>query len=188
MLILRGSPQPAVAVDATVFGPTSFAGHDLIAIDGRGAGRSDGVSSCPELHDYNAEENTFQLSAAAIAAFKACITKAEAASVPLASILDHSVLAADVAAIRHSLGIDKWMMYTTIGSAGAGLYILKVDGAAVTAVMARDPLAVGFGLTPSTIADTFDRYAADCAKSPNAQRTVISRCCWRRAWNGSRRP
>ncbi len=78
----------------------SFVGHDLIDIDWRGQGRSDGVSTCSGLHDYTGEINTWRLSSAATAAAKACIAKADPAQ--LALVLDHSVFAADVVAVRHA--------------------------------------------------------------------------------------
>lgn len=144
----------------------NFVGHDLIEIDARGAGRSDGAATCPALDSYNGELNTARLSPAASAAAKECIAKSATDTVPLATILDHSVLAADVVAVRQALGIDKWMMWTSYGHADIAMHILKGDAAAVTAYIARDPNAVGAGVSASTLADTFDRFAADCAKSP----------------------
>jgi pimeloyl-ACP methyl ester carboxylesterase len=146
------------------FGPDKFVGHDLIEIDARGSGRSDGVSICTDLHDYTGELNTWRLSPAASSAAKACIAKADPAL--LASLLDNSVFAADVVAVRRALGIDKWMMLARLGGADIGLHVLKTDGPAVTAIIARDPNAVGSTGTTSTIADAFDRFAADCAKVP----------------------
>lgn len=78
----------------------SFVGHDLIDIDWRGQGRSDGVSTCSGLHDYTGEINSWRLSSAATAAAKACIAKADPAQFAL--LLDHSVFAADVVALFDS--------------------------------------------------------------------------------------
>jgi pimeloyl-ACP methyl ester carboxylesterase len=168
LLLLSGTG----ALPSVVFGGPSgsffdnLPGHDLIAIDARGAGRSDGATTCADLADYNGELNTWRLSPAASAAVRACIANAVSGAVPLASILDHAVLAADVVAVRHALGIDKWIMWTSNGHSDIGMHVLKIDAAAVTAFVARDPNAVGAGASGSTIADAFDRFTADCAKSP----------------------
>jgi pimeloyl-ACP methyl ester carboxylesterase len=168
LLLLNGTGvQPSVVFggpSGTLF--DNLPGHDLIAIDARGGGRSDGATTCPDLASYNGELNTFRLSPAAATAVKACIANAISGAVPLTSILDHAVLAADVVAVRRSLGIDKWIMWTSSGHSDIGMHILKIDAPAVTAFVARDPNAVGAGASASTIADAFDRFAADCAKSP----------------------
>ena len=143
----------------------SFVGHDLIEIDWRGEGRSDGGSAkCPALKDYTGEFNTWRLSSSAATAAKACLAKGDPAI--LALQLDHSVSAADVVAVRRALGIDKWMMWAGTGNVDHAMHILKLDGAAVTAFMARDPYVIGTPTTATASAEAFDRFAADCAKSP----------------------
>ena len=57
------------------------------------------------------------------------------------------------------------MMWAGNGSVDYAMHILKVDAKAVTAMMARDPNVVGTTAYASTVADAFDRFAADCAKS-----------------------
>jgi pimeloyl-ACP methyl ester carboxylesterase len=142
----------------------SFGGHDLIDIDWRGQGRSEGANTCTTLNDYTGEINTWRLSSAASAAMKACIAKADPAQ--LALLLDHAVFAADVVAVRRALGIDKWMMWAGNGNVDYAMHVLKDDAKAVTALMARDPNVVGTTAYASTVADAFDRFAADCATSP----------------------
>jgi pimeloyl-ACP methyl ester carboxylesterase len=168
LLLLNGTgAQPSVVFggpNGSLF--DNLPGHDLIAVDARGGGRSDGATTCPDLASYNGELNTYRLSPAAATALKACIANAISGAVPLASVLDHAVLATDVVAVRHALGIDKWIMWTSSGHSDIGMHILKIDAPAVTAFVARDPNAVGAGASSSTIADAFDRFAADCAKSP----------------------
>lgn len=97
---------------------------------------------------------------------KACLAKATANDVPLRSTIDHSVAAADIVAIRRSLGIDSWMLFTTVGAADIAMHLFKADAAAITAYAARDPYAVGTAGDTTSLAEAFDRFAADCAASP----------------------
>ena len=155
--------DPSILADGLV-------GHDLIAIDARGLGRSDGTADCPKLKGYTAELNTLNLQPDAVAAVKACLAKAATTPVPLSSVLDHGVVAADIVRIRRALGIETWGLYTTLGSADVALHLLAVDAPAVTAVIARDPFAVGAAQSPNSVAEAFDRLAADCAAAPDCAR------------------
>ena len=143
-----------------------FPGHDMIWIDQRGAGRSDGLTNCPELTTYSAEISTMNLGTEAAATLKACFAKAEQSVVPFASIFDHRVVAADTAAVRRALGISTWALYA--GSAGAdiALQIIDQDPTSVTALVSRTPVAVGAGGGTNDLAAAFGRFAADCAAAP----------------------
>ncbi len=143
-----------------------FQGHDLIWVDQRGAGRSDGGTTCPELTTYSAEISTMNLGTAAAAAVKACFAKAEQSVVPFASIFDHRVVAADTEVVRRALGISTWALYA--GSAGAdiALQIIDQDPTSVTAPVSRTPVAVGAGGGANDLAAAFGRFAADCAVAP----------------------
>lgn len=143
-----------------------FAGHDVIWVDQRGAGRSDGLTACPDLAKFPAEIQTDNLGPDAVAAFKACFAKANAASMPFASMFDHRIVATDIDTVRRALGIDTWALYA--GSAGADIALQLVDiaPASVTALVTRTPTAVGAGVSTNNVADAFDRFTADCAAAP----------------------
>jgi pimeloyl-ACP methyl ester carboxylesterase len=144
-----------------------FAGHDVIWIDQRGAGRSDGVTDCPDLAKFPAEIQTDNLGPDAVAAFKACFAKANAGPMPFASMFDHRVVASDIDTVRRALGINTWALYA--GSAGAdiALHLVDQDPASVSALVTRTPTAVGAGVSTNNIADAFDRFATDCAAVPS---------------------
>jgi pimeloyl-ACP methyl ester carboxylesterase len=148
-----------------------FPGHDMIWVDQRGAGRSDGVTNCPELATYSAEINTINLGTAAAAALKACFAKAEQSVVPFASIFDHRTVAADTVVVRRALGISTWALYA--GSAGAdiALQLVDQDPASVTALVTRTPTAVGAGGDANDHAAAFGRFAADCAAAPECSKS-----------------
>ena len=163
--ILRGA-QPFHDWASTTFTTDSFPGHDLVVIDTRGSGRSDSSSDCPTLSAYTAELNTANPQPDGVTAVKACLAKFAAAPVSLASDLDHSVVAADIAAVRRSLGIDKWSIYASNGGADIAIHLTGTDAAAIGAIVTRDPNVVGTGPTPNSIAEAFDRLAKDCAAVP----------------------
>lgn len=148
-----------------------FSGHDMIWVDQRGAGRSDGVTKCPELATYSAEINTINLGQEATAALKACFAKAEQSVVPFASIFDHRTVAADTEVVRRALGISTWALYA--GSAGADIALQLVDQnpASVTALVTRTPTAVGAGGNANDLAAAFGRFAADCAAAPGCSKS-----------------
>jgi pimeloyl-ACP methyl ester carboxylesterase len=142
----------------------------MIWIDQRGAGRSDGVTNCPELSTYSAEISTMNLGPAAAAALKACVVKADKGMVPFASIFDHRTVAADTEVVRRALGISTWALYA--GSAGAdiALHIIDQNPTSVTALVTRTPTAVGAGGGTNDLAAAFGRFAADCAAAPKCSK------------------
>lgn len=168
ILWLASGSQPRIDwKDLAFYVPENFVGHDLVIVDLRGGGRTNNDGGrCANLNDYTAEINTFNVLPDAAAAIKACIAKANANNVPLLSTIDHSVAAADLVAVRKSLGIEKWMLYSSTGGADVALHLLKADAAAITAYVARDPNAVGTALSTTSLAEAFDRFAADCAAAP----------------------
>jgi pimeloyl-ACP methyl ester carboxylesterase len=163
--ILAGG-VPAQDWASTTFTTDSFPGHDLVIVDTRGAGRSDSVSDCPNLADYTAELNTVNLQPNGVTALKECFAQFATAPVSLASDLDHGVVASDIATVRRSLGIDKWSIYSSTGAADIAIHLVATDADAISAIVARDPFAVGAAQTPNTIAEAFDRLATDCAAVP----------------------
>ena len=150
--------------------PNVFPGHDMVWVDQRGAGRSEGVTDCPQLPTYAAEIGTAHLGPQAVAAFKACFAKAEQSVVPFASIFDHGVVASDISVVRRALGITTWAIYA--GSAGAdiALHVVDQDPTSVTAIVSRTPTAVGAGVSPNNLAAAFSRFAADCASAPKCKK------------------
>ncbi|MFM2070735.1 MAG: hypothetical protein RLZZ623_998 [Actinomycetota bacterium] len=142
---------------------TVFDGHDVIWVDQRGAGRSEGVTTCPDLPKFAGEIRTANLGSDALAALKACFAAAAAGPVPFASIFDHNVVAADIGVVRRALGIDAWALYA--GSAGAdiALHLVDQEPASVTAIVTRTPTAVGAGGSTNDLAAAFARFVADCA-------------------------
>ena len=148
------------------FAPERFTGHDVIALDARGVGRTGPNTDCPELKDYTAEINTRNLQPSGVAAIKACIAKLATAQVSLAAVIDNAARATDTATVRRSLGIDKWAIFTARGSADAVMYLLATDAKAITSVFAYTPYTVGAGITPNNAKDAFDRFATDCAGIP----------------------
>ena len=143
-----------------------FTGHDVVWIDQRGVGRSDGVTDCPDLAKYPVEIQTGNLGKPAVDAFQACFKLAENNAVPFASIFDHGVVAADYSVVRRALGIASWSLYA--GSAGADIavHLVNLEPQTIKAIVTRSPTAVGAGLSPNNLADAFARYAADCAAAP----------------------
>ncbi len=148
-----------------------FPGHDMIWVDQRGAGRSDGVTKCPDLTTYSAEINTLNLGAAAADALKACFAKAEQSVVPFASIFDHRIVAADIGIVRRALDISTWALYA--GSAGAdiALHVIDQDSSSVTALVSRTPVAVGAGGDANDLAAAFGRFADDCAAATECSKS-----------------
>jgi pimeloyl-ACP methyl ester carboxylesterase len=146
-----------------------FPGHDMIWVDQRGAGRSEGVTDCPDLPKYAAEIGTARLGPSAVAAFKECFGRAGQSVVPFASMFDHRAVAADIGSVRQALGIATWALYA--GSAGAdiALHVVDQDPAAVTAIVSRTPTAVGAGVSANNLAAAFARFAADCAAAPKCK-------------------
>lgn len=165
VVILTG-PTPSQNWASTTFTTDSFPGHDVVVIDVRGAGRSESSSDCPNLGDYTAELSTANLQPNGVTAMKACFAKFATVPVSLTSDLDHSIVAADIAAVRRSLGIDKWSIYSSTGAADIAIHLVATDADAIATIVARDPNAVGAAQTPNTIADAFDRLATDCAAAP----------------------
>jgi pimeloyl-ACP methyl ester carboxylesterase len=165
-VVILAGPTPSQNWASTTFTTDSFPGHDVVVIDVRGAGRSESSSDCANLGDYTAELNTANLQPNGVTAMKACFAKFATAPVSLTSDLDHSIVAADIATVRRSLGIDKWSIYTSTGAADIAIHLVATDADAIAAVVARDPNAVGAAQTPNTIAETFDRLATDCAAAP----------------------
>lgn len=145
---------------------TVFTGHDVIWIDQRGAGRSDGVTTCPDVVKYPGDFHTDNLSPEAVAAFAACFAKTKSSVVPFASIFDHALVAADFEIVRRALAIDKWALYA--GSAGADIALHLVDEApaSVSALVSRTPTAIGAGGSMNDLAAAFNRFADDCAAAP----------------------
>lgn len=143
-----------------------FTGHDMIWIDQRGAGRSDGVTNCPDVANFPGDVHTDNLSPAAIAAFAACFAKVQTSVVPFASMFDHALVAADFEIVRRALGIEKWALYA--GSAGAdiALHLVDINPSSVTALVSRTPTAVGAGGSMNDLAAAFGRFADDCAAAP----------------------
>jgi pimeloyl-ACP methyl ester carboxylesterase len=141
----------------------------MIWVDQRGAGRSDGVTDCPDLQKFAGEIGTAHLGTAAIAAFKECFARAEQSVVPFASMFDHGVVATDIDSVRRALGISTWALYA--GSAGAdiALHLVDQDPASVSAIVSRTPTAVGAGISPNNLADAFARFTADCAAAPKCK-------------------
>jgi len=170
------APVLSILGTTPTFSPTDpsaskvFPGHDMIWIDQRGAGRSEGATNCPELTTYSAEINTLHLGPAAAAALKACFAKAEQSVVPFASIFDHRIVAADTTVVRRALGISTWALYA--GSAGAdiALQLIDQDPSSVTAFVTRTPTAVGAGGGTNDLAAAFGRFAADCAAAPKCSK------------------
>ena len=141
----------------------------MIWVDQRGAGRSDGVTDCPELQTYVAEINTVHLGAAAVAAVEACFASADKSVVPFASVVDHRIIATDIGIVRRALGISTWALYA--GSAGAdiALHLVDQEPDSITAIVTRTPSAVGAGISPNNLAAAFARFAADCAAAPKCK-------------------
>jgi pimeloyl-ACP methyl ester carboxylesterase len=146
-------------------------GHDLVYIDPRGTGHSDGAVPCPELLKIAGQMNTTNFSTAAAAVVKACYAKTASALVPIASMLDNDVAAADLIAARKALGIDSWAVAAQGASADVTVRMVKADPKAITAMVVRSPMAVGAGRSPNTISEAFDRFAADCAASATCAKT-----------------
>ncbi len=144
-----------------------FPGHDVIWVDARGAGRSDGALDCPAIASYAAEFNTFVLQPDAVTAVRACMATFAGGRVPVASIYNHSVTASDLVAVRRSLGIDHWSVATRTGSADIAIRLAAIDGPAITAIIARSPEVPGTGDSANTLAEMFDRFSADCAATPS---------------------
>ncbi len=165
-VVILAGPTPSQNWASTTFTTDSFPGHDVVVIDVRGAGRSESSSDCPNLGDYTAELNTANLQPNGVTAMKACFAKFATVPVSLTSDLDHSIVASDIAAVRRSLGIDKWSIYSSTGAADIAIHLVATDADAIATIVARDPNAVGAAQTPNTIADAFDRLATDCAAAP----------------------
>jgi pimeloyl-ACP methyl ester carboxylesterase len=146
-----------------------FPGHDMIWVDQRGAGRSDGVTDCPDLQTYVAEINTAHLGAPAVAAIKACFANAEKSVVPFATVFDHRTVAADIGTVRRALGISTWALYAGSAGADVALHLVDQEPDTVTAIVTRTPTAVGAGISPNNLAAAFARFAADCAAAPTCK-------------------
>jgi len=155
---------PAYPWEATPQEP--FVGHDVIWIDQRGAGRSDGAVDCPGLSKFGAELNSFRLTADAAAEVRSCIQVLSTGEAPVESIFDHDVTAADVVAVRRALGITHWSVYASGGAADILLRLVRVDADAITSITTRNPEVVGTGAGPNTLAEAFDRFADGCAAAP----------------------
>ena len=140
-----------------------FAGHDLVAVDHRGAGLSDGAVTCPTMTKYQAEVQTGRYSEEAIAALQACFETANSSAIPFASLLDNAVTAADMVAVRQAFGIEKWSLWASSGGADIAVHLIDQDPEAISSVVTHSPQAVGLGVSANTIADAFDRFAGDCA-------------------------
>ena len=145
--------------------PTFYAGHDVVWVDGRGTGLSDGTVDCPELRKIPGQLGSGNVTASGLAAIKACFAKAAGSSVPLASVLDHDVAAADIIATRRALGIDRWAVNTVAAGADIAARLAGTDQDATTALVVRVPQAVGHGMTPDTVNKAFESLVADCAAS-----------------------
>ena len=152
--------------DQVVSAP-DFPGHDLIWVDTRGAGRSDGALDCPAIASYPAQFNAFALQSDAVTAVRACMASFAAGNVPVASIYDHSVAASDLVAVRRALGIDHWAVATRTGSADIAIRLAAIDGRAITAIIARSPEVPGTGDSANTLAGMFDRFSTDCTAAPS---------------------
>jgi pimeloyl-ACP methyl ester carboxylesterase len=144
-----------------------FPGHDIVYVDTRGSGRSDGATDCPDVGKINGELNALVFSPEAAVTLKACLAKADASTVPLTAMLDHDLVAADLVAVRKALGIGRWAVSAPGAGADLGVRLVKTDGAAITAIVARAPAALDHGMNADTIAEAFDRLAADCAAVPS---------------------
>jgi hypothetical protein len=147
--------------------PTYFAGHDLVWIDGRGVGHSDGAVDCSELDKLPGQLGTANIAAPGLGIIKDCFAKAAGSSVPLAAVLDHDLGAADIIAVRHALGIERWAVNAAGPSTDLAVRLVGADADGTTALVVRTPQAVGQGMSPTTINEAFESYAADCAASVN---------------------
>jgi pimeloyl-ACP methyl ester carboxylesterase len=144
-----------------------LAGHDQIWIDLRAYGRSEGAVACPDLAKYTGQIQTDTLTQTAIGALDACLEAGAASTVPLATSMDHAVVAADFVAVRKALGIDRWGLYSSASGANIVLNLIDVDEAAIESWFATSPQTVGHGWSPDNAAEAFERYAADCSRAPS---------------------
>lgn len=146
---------------------SQFPGHDVIWVDVRGAGRSDGAVACPEAAKYPAELNSYLLGPEAAGVVKACLQQLTTGSVPVDTIFDHNVAASDLVAVRRALGVDAWSLFTRTGAADTGIRLVEIDSAAITGWIATSPEIVGTGDSPNTLAAAFAAFAADCSAVPS---------------------
>ncbi len=142
---------------------TELIGHDLVFIDQRGIGRSDGAVACTGLDKYTAERNELCSGEKAVATFKACLATQTGGPVPVDSIFNHDVVASDIGVVRRALGIDRWSVDAPNGGVDIALRMVSGDPGTVASIATRSPQVVGIGESPNTMADGFDRFAADCA-------------------------
>ena len=141
-------------------------GHDSIAVDQRGVGRSAPYGDCEGLSPYRADINTLQIDATLGALLKSCVQAATTADLPLASTLDDSVIAKDHSVVRRSLGIDTWGIYSTTFSAGVALQMIALEPTAISSLFTIGPLSIA---DPNRAANTqaaFTTFATDCAAAP----------------------
>jgi len=163
-VIIMAGPAPFYDWTAPVSNP--FVGHDLVYVDSRGTGRSDGATHCPDLQKYVGEINALHLGAAAEAAVATCLDTARSAAVPFASLADHALVAADLKAVRQALGIAKWGVFARHGGVNIALQMVNVDPDGISAIGGRSPEVVGSFSLPEDVGAAFDRLVADCSAIP----------------------
>lgn len=120
-----------------------FVGHDVIWIDHRGVGRSDGRTVCAGV--AAATPLSFELEKPLI---KQCLETAN-----------------DFAAVRRSLGVTNWSVFTTGTSFEYAIRLSKLDPGTIASIVAFNPNVAGLGLSIASLTHAFEEYTKGCAES-----------------------
>ena len=145
--------------------PTWADGRELIWVDRRGAGSSDGTLDC-ELVPFTTVLRAGGAGPDELAAVGACVAKAAAAPIAFDALLDLDNVAADLARVRAALGIKEWVVSTVRSGFDVGVRLLGADKSGVVSLVAADPMFAGGGQNSDSFAASWKAFLADCATVP----------------------
>jgi pimeloyl-ACP methyl ester carboxylesterase len=140
-------------------------GRELIWVDRRGAGGSDGTLDC-ELTPYTTVLRSGGAGPEELAAVTGCFAKAAAAPIAFDALLDLDNVAADLVRVRAALGIDQWVVSTVRSGFDVGVRLLGADPSGVVSMVAADPMFAGSGHNSDSFAASWKAFVADCATVP----------------------